>query len=162
MAFPSPRIQTLNRLVLLGECLEMSIVQNRTRKLWTSFGPKIKNIENRKGEQRFSLQFYPKDYFQYLDPTKVFTKWAAVPVVEEKEQNGLRLLILEEGLYAVFDYSGIPGDPSIFQYIYQEWLPKSDYKLAGRPHFEVLGPRYQNGSIESEEEIWIPIEIQKV
>ncbi|MFC3880455.1 GyrI-like domain-containing protein [Algoriphagus namhaensis] len=162
MKFPSPRIQTLNRQVLLGEYLEMSVVQNRTRELWTSFGPKIKNIENRKGEERFSLQIYPKDYFQHFDPMKVFTKWAAVPVVEEKEQNGLRLLILEKGLYAVFDYRGMPGDSSIFQYIYQEWLPKLGFTLADRPHFEVLGPNYQNGSSESEEEIWIPIEMQKV
>ena len=64
---------------------------------------------------------------------------------------------LEGGLYAVFDYKGLPGNPEIFQYIFTEWLPGSGYLLDNRPHFEVIGAKYKANSPESEEEIWIPI-----
>lgn len=155
-----PKIQTLERKVLLGKSLEMNLIQNRTTELWKSFGPEIKNITNRQGQERFSLQVYPKNYFDDFQPTEGFTKWAAVEVSDEKGHPGLEYLVLEGGLYAVFDYRGIPGDPIIFQYIYQTWLPKSEYQLADRPHFEVLGTSYQTGSPNSEEEIWIPIDKQ--
>ena len=65
--------------------------------------------------------------------------------------------VLEGGLYAVFDYKGSSADPSIFQYIYTDCLPKSEYLLDDRPHFEILGEKYKNNDPESEEEIWIPI-----
>ena len=64
---------------------------------------------------------------------------------------------LEGGLYAVFDYKGSSNDSSVFQYIFGTWLPNSAYKLANRPHFEVLGINYRNNDPSSEEEIWIPI-----
>ena len=46
---------------------------------------------------------------------------------------------------------------SIFQYIFSEWIPQSDYSVDDRPHFEVLGAKYKNNDPDSEEEIWIPI-----
>jgi AraC family transcriptional regulator len=66
-------------------------------------------------------------------------------------------LSLTGGLYAVFYYRGSSADPSIFQYIYGEWIPKSHYQLDDRPHFEVLGTNYKSNDPTSEEEIWIPI-----
>jgi AraC family transcriptional regulator len=48
-------------------------------------------------------------------------------------------------------------DTAIFQYIYSTWLPASGYALDNRPHFELLGEKYKQGSPHSEEEIWIPI-----
>ena len=68
---------------------------------------------------------------------------------------------LKEGLYAVFDYKGSSSDNSIFHYIFSEWLPSSDYQIDDRPHFEVLGERYKNNDVNSEEEIWIPIKNNK-
>jgi AraC family transcriptional regulator len=65
--------------------------------------------------------------------------------------------VLPQGLYAIFDYKGLSSDPTIFQYIFQTWLPRADYQLDFRPHLEVLGEKYQNNDPTSEEEIWIPI-----
>jgi AraC family transcriptional regulator len=67
------------------------------------------------------------------------------------------LFSIPGGLYAVFDYKGSSTDSSIFQYIFETWLPNSDYELDNRPHFEVLGDKYKNNDPASEEEIWIPI-----
>jgi len=54
-------------------------------------------------------------------------------------------------------YKGSSADNSIFQYIYGQWLPNSNYLLDDKPHFEVLGEKYKNNDPNSEEEIWIPI-----
>ena len=48
-----------------------------------------------------------------------------------------------------------------FQYIFTNWLPNSEYELDNRPHFEILGDKYINGSADSEEEIWIPVKYKK-
>jgi AraC family transcriptional regulator len=64
---------------------------------------------------------------------------------------------LQAGDYAVFNYRGSSADPRIFQYIYGEWIPNSEYVLDDRPHFEILGEKYKNNDPNSEEEIWIPI-----
>ncbi|MFZ1515671.1 MAG: GyrI-like domain-containing protein, partial [Saprospiraceae bacterium] len=61
------------------------------------------------------------------------------------------------GLYAVFYYKGLSTDTAIFEYIFNTWLPNSEYGLDDRPHFEILGERYKNNDADSEEEIWIPI-----
>ena len=69
----------------------------------------------------------------------------------------MKSLILKGGLYAVFDYKGSSSNNSIFQYIFSEWLPNSEYLIDHRPHFEILGSKYKNNDPNSEEEIWIPI-----
>ncbi|MCB0855813.1 MAG: GyrI-like domain-containing protein, partial [Bacteroidetes bacterium] len=48
----------------------------------------------------------------------------------------------------------------IFQYIFFECLPKSDYLLDNRPHFEVLGEKAKLNDPNSEEEIWVPIRLK--
>ena len=65
---------------------------------------------------------------------------------------------LEGGLYAVFRYIGMPQDfAPIFRYIFSEWLPQYGYDVDSRPHFELLGAKYNNGDPNSEEDIYIPI-----
>ena len=71
-------------------------------------------------------------------------KWATVEVMDfDAFPSGMESFTLKGGLYAVFDYKGSSTDSSIFQYIFQEWLPSSDYELDHRPHFEVLGKKYK-------------------
>jgi len=104
------------------------------------------------------MQIYPASYYAEFSPAKEFVKWAAVEVQHfDLIPEGMETFVLEGGLYAVFDYKGSSADPSIFQYIFFQWVPNSDYVVDDRPHFEVLGAKYQNNSPDSEEEIWIPI-----
>ncbi|RZJ97554.1 MAG: GyrI-like domain-containing protein, partial [Flavobacterium sp.] len=44
-----------------------------------------------------------------------------------------------------------------FKFILGPLMAQSGYKLDSRPHFEILGDKYKNDSMDSEEEIWIPI-----
>lgn len=153
-----PNIIQLKEKTLIGVSVEMSVQENKTAQLWGKFGPQIRQIEGRIGGDKYSLQVYPDDYFQAYSPAKPFVKWALVEVEKGAAcPQGMEVFSLSGGLYAVFDYKGSSADPAIFQYIYSQWLPQSDYALDDRPHFEVLGDKYKNLDPESEEEIWIPI-----
>ncbi len=154
----TPEIVNLEEKTLVGMSLEMSIAQNKTGALWGAFAPRIREIGNRIGDDKYSLQVYPDDYFQMFNPSKSFQKWALVEVSDTANMpQGMTPFTLKGGLYAVFQYKGSSVDPSIFQYIYSQWIPRSKYGLDNRPHFEVLGAKYKNNDPNSEEEIWIPI-----
>jgi len=154
----TPRIEKLEEKKLIGQSIQMSLSQNRTGQLWGQFAPRIKEIENKLSQNKISMQIYPPSYYEEFSPNNVFEKWATVEVENLNGiPNGMESYTLKEGLYAVFDYKGSSSDNSIFHYIFSKWLPSSDYQIDDRPHFEVLGERYKNNDVNSEEEIWIPI-----
>ncbi len=151
-----PQFVSIDPKKLLGIYLEMSQAENHTGELWRSFMPRLKEIETRVGNNLYSLQVYDEGYFQHFDPRREFEKWALTEVKNFSViPDEMEPFELPGGLYAVFQHKGMGTD--IFQYIFTEWLPKSGYLLDDRPHFEVLGEKYKQGSPESEEEIWIPV-----
>ncbi len=153
-----PRIENLVEKKLVGKCLTMSLVKNRTAELWQGFMPVKNQISNKVSNDLISLQVYKPSYFTNFNPTLEFEKWATVEVTSfEMLPSEMETFTLMGGLYAVFHYVGSSNDPSIFQYIYGTWLPNSDYTLDNRPHFELLGDKYKNNDPTSEEEIWVPI-----
>ncbi len=137
----------------------MSFANNSTEKLWSSFMPHRKEVKNSIGTDLYSLQLYPAGFFDHFDPGAGFMKWAAVAVNNfDHIPPGMETFILPSGLYAVFHYKGVPGEaPAIFGYIFGTWLPTSDFLLDERPHFEILGKKFNMKSAASEEEIWIPV-----
>lgn len=142
----------------IGQSLSMSVSKNRTGELWRSFMPRSMEIANRVGGDFISLQIYPVDHHLVFNPDRVFKKWALVEVSAIGNiPHDMERFTLEGGLYAVFEYLGASGDPSIFEYIYGKWIPNSAYELDDRPHFEVLGTNYRNNDANSQEELWIPI-----
>ncbi len=153
-----PHIQILSEKKLVGKRLSMSFSNNRTPELWRSFISRRKEIRNTVGTDLFSLQHYATiNSFENFNPEAVFEKWASVEVTDfNNVPEGMETFTLTEGLYAVFEYKG--NSPEIFQYIFQTWLPNSDYELNKRPHFEILGEKYKSNDDASEEEIWIPIQ----
>ena len=153
-----PEIKTLTEKKLIGQRLRMSLSNNKTGELWQSFMSRRKEIENKRGTDLYSMQVYHLAYFSHYNPIMEFEKWAAIEVTGfDTIPEGMEAFILEGGLYAVFAYKGLNTDTKIFEYIFTEWLPNSDYTLDDRPHFEVLGEKYKNNDPDSEEEIWVPI-----
>lgn len=154
-----PRLIEMNAKSLVGRRRVLSLVENATSELWRDFLPSIQAVPNRVGCELFSLQNYPQDYFRNFDPRAKFEKWAAVEVQDhQKVPSGMEPYLLPAGLFAVFHYVGSSNDaPKVFQYIYGEWLPRSEFNLDQRPHFEILGEKYRNNDPLSEEDIWIPI-----
>ncbi len=152
-----PKIKILPQKKLIGKRLTMSLTDNKTFQLWHSFMPRRKEITNSMASDLFSMQVYGSP-LKLGDLNQTFEKWAAMEVSDfENIPNEMDTFILEGGLYAVFHYKGLSTDNKIFIYIFETWLPNSNYLLDERPHFEILGDKYKNGNPNSEEEIWIPI-----
>jgi len=153
-----PRIVNSLEKKLIGIHVTMSFANNKTGELWGKFMPQIRNIAKAVSNDKISMQIYPENFFSNFQPENAFVKWAAVEVYDfDNIPNEMESFILPEGLYAVFDYKGSGSDNSIFQYIFGTWLSYSEYMLDDRPHFEVLGEKYNNNDPDSEEEIWIPV-----
>jgi len=154
-------IRELPEKKLLGKPMEMSVVANQTTLLWRSFIPRLGEIQSVVSKDLWAVQEYPCNYFDAFDPSTKFMKWAAVEVgAVNTIPDGMKLLEVPAGLYAVFLYKGYSGNREIFHYIYGEWLPASGYFLDDRPHFEILGEKFKRDDPTSEEEIWIPIRMQ--
>jgi AraC family transcriptional regulator len=154
-----PKIQTLAEKKLIGKRMWMSLSNNKTGELWKSFMQRRKEIKNNIGSDLYSMQMYDPSYFTNFNPQSEFEKWAAIEVVDFNViPEGMESFTLQGGQYAVFFYKGpVSSGPKIFQYIFGTWLPKSEFILDHRPHFELLGEKYKNEDPDSEEEIWIPI-----
>lgn len=154
-----PVIKTISAKKLIGFNLNMSFIDNKTAELWRGFMPRRKEIAYTISNDMYSLQVYNENFFSQFNPATEFKKWALIEVTDfNTVPEGMETFDLEGGMYAVFYYKGNPANAArVFGYIMKEWLPQSGYVLDNRPHFEVLGEKYKNGSDESEEEIWIPI-----
>ena len=142
----------------------MTLSADRTRELWQSFMPERKLIKHAIGHDLFSLQVYHEALqFKDFTPHTEFTKWAMIEVSSFDDiPDGMQPYILNGGLYAVFDYKGLPQDfGKMFHFIFTEWMPRSGYEVDIREHFEILGEKYKNSAPDSEEEIWIPIRIKQ-
>lgn len=155
-----PRIEVISQKRLIGNRLMISSSQDRTKELWQGFMVRRKEIDNPINGDLISMQVYGQPLrFSDFNETTQFEKWASVEV--DKYANipeGMESYILSGGLYAVFVHKGLPSSfPRMAQYIFGEWLPKSDYDLDHREHFEVLGDKYRNNDPSSEEEVYIPI-----
>lgn len=158
-----PRIESLAEKKLAGKHLCMSLASNTTGLLWQSFMQRRKEIVNVVGTDLYSMQLYSPSYFENFNPAHEFEKWAAVEVSSFDDlPEGFETFLLPSGLYAVFIHKGGPATGAqAFQYIFQTWLPSSDFTLDNRPHFELLGNKYSNSDPNSEEEIWIPVKAKE-
>lgn len=156
-----PRITNkANKKKLIGIKLQMSVLNDRTLELWQSFMPRRSEIANAVGKDLYSVQIFdPEEYFERFSPEAVFEKWAAVEVSEYGAvPEQMEKLEIQEGAYAIFDYKG-PANAALpfFQYIFQTWIPQSEYAVDNRPHFAIMGEKYRGNNPESEEEIWVPV-----
>ncbi|MBX2961002.1 MAG: GyrI-like domain-containing protein [Cyclobacteriaceae bacterium] len=153
-----PRIVTLSEKKLIGTHITTSLVNNRIGELWRSFMPQRKHISNSVSADLFSLSVYDPEYFKAFNPAREFEKWALMEVTDfSNVPSGMETFTLPGGAYAVFVHKGSHEDVRTFQYIFSMWLPQASYLLDNRPHFELLGSKYKQGSPDSEEEIWVPV-----
>lgn len=159
-----PKIINLSSKKLVGKSLPMSLKNDRTGELWSGFMPERNKIKNTIGSQLFSIQIYDESLdFKDFNSQIEFTKAAMVEVSEfETIPKEMETRILTGGLYAVFIHKGMAASFSkTAQYIFGQWLPNSDYELDKRAHFELLEPAYNPVDENSEEEVWIPIKVEK-
>ena len=154
------RFVTIRTKKLIGKKLQMSVINDRTMELWQSFMPRRKEITNVENDFLYSVQVFESEkYFERFSPEIEFEKWAAVEIAEFTNiPESMEMLEIPEGDYAVFNYKG-PANAALpfFQYIFQIWIPESEYSLDNRPHFALMGEKYRGNNPDSEEEIWVPV-----
>lgn len=121
--------------------------------LWQRFMPRKKEIKDNLDTELLAIQMY--DDFNAME--KPFEIWACVEVSSFKIiPEGMLTLTIPESEYAIFVHKGMNA-AATYQKIMTEWLPISGYKIDNRPHFQVMGAKYINGSEESEEDFYVPI-----
>lgn len=153
----TPQIKTFTATKLIGKNLTFSYSNYRIVDLWSNFMTRRKEIQNVVSSDLYNVQINPINFD--FSPNMPFVKWAAVPVTSfEFVPIEMETLEIPEGLYAVFTIKGDAGNAQqTFDFIFNEWLPNSEYDIDNRPHFEILGSKYIKNDPLSEEEAWIPI-----
>jgi AraC family transcriptional regulator len=160
----TPKMEILPEKKVIGKRVTMTFTDNKTVELWRSFMPRRQEITNNLTTDLLCMQIYDLSLdSEKFNPNTVFDKWAVVEVSDfENVPQNMEMFTLPTGLYAVFLYRGDARNFSgTFQYIFETWLPNSEYTLDNRPHFEILGEKYKNNSPDSEEEIWVPVKRKK-
>ena len=153
-----PEFEIIEKKKLIGMSRKMSLVENTTYELFSTFMPKSKEISDRLNTFIYDLRVYPQDYFIKFNPANIFTKWALIEVENFYHvPEYMEQFTLEEGKYAVFTQKGKSVDFQLFQYIFTEWLPNSGYILDARPHFEKLEGNKDKSDAEKSELLYIPI-----
>lgn len=159
-----PKIINIKDRKLIGLSIQTSLTENKTQQLWQGFRPQVKNINNRATTDFYSVQVFESGFdMRQFTPQTIFEKWAAVEVSDvENVPKGLKSFRLSGGDYAVFIHKGTPKQfPKTASFIYGQWLPKSNYELDTRPHFEILSENYNPKDPDAEEEVWIPIKLKQ-
>ncbi len=152
-----PEILELEAKKLIGMSLQMSLTENKTYQLFSSFMPRRMELNRLNKNEVLDLRVYTKDYFKQFNPANPFVKWALVEVTDfEHLPEGMQAFELQGGTYAVFKVKGSQG-PALFQYIFGTWLPQSAYTLDDRPHFEILQATGKPNDPETDEYYYIPV-----
>ena len=156
-----PEIVEIEAKKLVGISLHTSLADDKTSILWKRFMRQKKDITNTKSDDLFSVQVYDEGFMAgQFNSQSIFEKWAALEVKDYSElQEGMKGLKLPGGLYAVFTHEGTSKEfAKTAKFIFEQWIPSSEYSLDNRPHFEVLGEDYKGPeNPDSKENIWIPI-----
>lgn len=156
-----PFFKEIDEIQFIGMHINHSMVDNKTVELWKSFMPRKHEIVNVKNNWHYAIQQYDQvEKMKNFTGNTIFKTWAAVEVnSSELIPANMELLMIPSGLYAVFAHR---GNAEMFAksmgFIMNNWLPKSEYELDKRPHFQIMKENYLGeNDINSEEEIWIPI-----
>lgn len=154
------RIQNIEDLLVVGMKTRASVltINEQTKRLAKLFMPRRHEVNSRIGNHVFSIQDYGNDY----SPDNLnleFDKWIAVEVQNfQGLPDGMDSLVIKSGTYAVFSFKGAVSEfPKSRAYIFEEWLPNSEYQLDKKAHFEILNEDYSKNLQQITEEIWIPI-----
>ena len=153
------RLETIDPKILVGMSRKMSLSKDETMSLWKGFMPRRGEVADRTSKDYISMQVFDPAAGDRFLSTTLFEKWAVVEVSSaEIIPQGMQRYTLTGGKYAVFLHKGPAGDwPKSSHFIYDVWLPGSDFELDQREHFEIIPEGYDPLEPKAEEEIWIPI-----
>ena len=152
----NPRIIKLQEKKVIG--IKSQMLQQDYGKivaLWKQFIPRHLEIKNRANREFIALQ----EYTHFGNFEVPFDIWACAEVLNlDIIPDAMTSKTIPDGLYAVFLHKGMNARAT-YQRIMTQWLPNSGYTIDNRPHFQVMGEKYQNGSPDSEEDFYVPVKL---
>lgn len=155
-----PELIGLPPIHLIGMVLWVKDNPHQITETWAHFIKNVPLIHNRiQPERYYQLGFWSDDH----EMDGFFVMCA----VEVPNLNHIPLSltgkVLPAAKYLKFVHKGYSRDVSLtYKYIFETWLPKSEYRLPFPFEFEFYGDRYLGPEhIDSESDIYIPIELQK-
>ena len=155
--------QTKDRYVVgMKTNLTIQSIQQETGNLARQFMPRRHEVVSRIGKHVFSIQDYGNLQMKDITPQTTFEKWIGIEVSNfDAIPEGMETFVLKAGTYAVFTYKGSIQDfPKSRQYIFQDWLPNSNYQIDNKAHFEELSEDYSKDLQNTEEDVWIPVKLK--
>jgi AraC family transcriptional regulator len=156
-------ITSIEPRLLSGQKIWTSIASQETSKLWRPFRQAIREMVGLSPTKFYSIDRYGKEMTKGDFTVDIqFEKCAAITEEISSCPPGFEEIRLEGGLYAVFSHHGsIAKFQSTLQEFMMNWLPKSNYRLDDRAHFETFDQTYDPFAEDSVELVHIPI-IEKV
>lgn len=153
-----PEFIELGAIFLIGSVAFERGTPEMITQLWAHFPAEISSIPNRIIPERYyQIVFWPDQY----DLEGSFLMCA----VEVEDLNHINPSLVGKFLpparYLRFIHKGCSYNVGLtYQYIYESWLPKTDYKLSLPYNFELYGEKFLGpDDPDSESEIYIPVEI---
>ncbi|MFW5713879.1 MAG: GyrI-like domain-containing protein [Brevefilum sp.] len=131
---------------------------NEIPELWTKFNQRMKQLgrlKNETGEAAIGLCITPDE-----EPLEgAFEYVAGLPVTEvEDVPQDFVVRHVPDHKYAVFAHKGdMAGLKKTYEYIYETWLPQSNYELAQKMDFEYYNEDFKDFAPDSVFYIYIPI-----
>lgn len=143
-------------LKVVGMQIRTTVQENAIQELWTQFIARMAELDEiavpecSLGICSFAEDNENEDSFDYL-AARVVKNDQLIP-------EGMTFLQLPEQQVAVFTHRGSLDNLSgTYDYIYNKWLPESDYDLADAPEIEWYDSRFIFDSQDSQMDIHIPI-----
>ena len=143
-------------LKVVGMQIRTTLAENRIQDLWSEFIKRMSELDEvavpecSLGICTFVDNNQDDDAFEYM-AVRVVKNDSLIP-------GGMTFRLLPEQEVAVFTHQGSLDNLSeTYDYIYNEWLPDSDYEIADADEIEWYDSRFNFGQENSQMDIHIPI-----
>jgi AraC family transcriptional regulator len=161
MILGTPKIERLPAQTLVGMRKPMSMESLPIVQLWRAFMPRHREVQSRVGMELYAVRDFTDVDFRKFHPATQFDVWAAVKVSDvQSVPKDMEVLNIPAGEYLFFTYKGLPdGLDADLQNLRLEWLPALGCRMDSRPFVAAMGAEYRNGDPNSEEKIWMPVQL---
>jgi predicted transcriptional regulator YdeE/DNA-binding transcriptional MerR regulator len=149
-----PRFETRPAFMVAGMMYRGKNENQDIKAMWEKFNLRCCELQGADLKETygvcFTLENAEEGVFEYVAGAKVNT-------VDTLPEN-MVVRFIPEQKYAIFTVRGaIEGIPETYSYIYESWLPQSDYELASTFDFEMYDAKFNNFAEDSELYLFIPI-----
>ena len=152
------QIVQVSKMFVVGISINMQRHEtHKIKTLWQQFSPRKSEITNLVNSKSIAMQTFTLN--EKKEPNNNFNMWACVEVSKLTDvPSDMKAFTIPKGEYIKVLHKGMDAGKT-YRRIMTEWLPNSGYAIDDRPHFQVMGDKYKNGSPDSEEDFYIPIKL---